>query len=95
MPVIVEEPPPPAGSAGPEPRPEVDVAVRVLETKPDSPAAMVSRLGDLFLAGELPAAARAKLEAYVGEGNPKDRAQRDRVREAAQAVMSLPEYQLS
>ena len=59
------------------------------------PAKVVDFLLDLFLQGDAPAPARAKLVAFVAEGKPKDKALDRRVREAAHAIMCMPEYQLA
>jgi uncharacterized protein (DUF1800 family) len=82
-------------SEPPEPPAAADCVRTVLPkgTPPDA-ANAVNRLGQLLLPGDLPPAAAAKLKVFLSEGAPKDRAFRLRVREAAHAVLCLPEYQL-
>ena len=56
---------------------------------------MVRVLIDALLPGGVGDAARAKLTAFVADGKPTgDRLDR-RAREAAHAILSMPEYQLA
>jgi hypothetical protein len=80
---------------GPEPDPVYDAADLVKQAKATEPAKAVDFLIDLFLQGDVPPPARAKLVAFVAEGKPKDRALERRVREAAHTIMCMPEYQLA
>jgi uncharacterized protein (DUF1800 family) len=59
------------------------------------PRAIVTHLVDVLLQGDLNPTARARLEGFVADGRPKGPALEQRVREAAHAVMTLPEYQLA
>ena len=100
-PVKAEGPtlPPAAAEAGarsgPEPNAVYDPADLVKRAKLTEAAKVVDFLLDLFLPGDVPAPARAKLVAFVAEGKPKDTALDRRVREAVHAIMSMPEYQLA
>jgi uncharacterized protein (DUF1800 family) len=79
----------------PEPQPVYDPADLVRQANLSEPAKVVDFLLDLFLQGDVPPPARAKLVAFVGEGKPKDKALDRRVREAAHTIMCMPEYQLA
>jgi uncharacterized protein (DUF1800 family) len=79
----------------PEPDAVYDPADLVKQAKLTEPAKVVDFLLDLFLQGDAPAPARAKLVAFVAEGKPKDKALGGRVREAAHTIMCMPEYQLA
>jgi uncharacterized protein (DUF1800 family) len=78
-----------------EPAPVYDPADLVREAKLTEPAKIVEYLVDLFLQGDVPASLRAKLIAFVADGQPKENAARRRIREAAHAIMCMPEYQLA
>ena len=81
-----EEPPPPEGE---------DVARLVRQAKATKPEEVVRVLIDAFLPGGVGDAARTKLTAFVADGKPAgDRLDR-RAREAAHAILSMPEYQLA
>jgi len=56
---------------------------------------IVRVLLDLYLPGGVRPEARAKLVAFVGEGNPAGPALSRRVREAVHAILTLAEYQLA
>jgi hypothetical protein len=58
-------------------------------------AEIIRVLGDLFLQGDLRDTARARLIAFVAEGKPQGAALRERIREAAHAILTMPEYQLA
>jgi uncharacterized protein (DUF1800 family) len=59
------------------------------------PKDIVGALLDLYLPGGVDPAARAKVEAFVAEGNPVGPALSRRVREAVCAILSMAEYQLA
>ncbi len=86
---------PPAVPESPEPQAVYDPADLVRQAKLTEPAKVVDFLFDLFLQGDAPPPARAKLVAFVGEGKPKDKALDRRIREAAHTIMCMPEYQLA
>ncbi len=91
-------PPVPPGAAapdGPEPDAVYDPADLVRQAKLTEPAKVVDFLIDLFLQGDVPAPARAKLVAFVGQGQPTGKALDRRVREAAHTILCMPEYQLA
>jgi hypothetical protein len=94
------EMPPPIQPPGPkpelkEPPDNFDVARYAQETKKaTTPKEIVAALAEQFFAGNLNANAAAKLETFLADGAPKDRELRRRVREAAHALMCMPEYQL-
>jgi uncharacterized protein (DUF1800 family) len=81
-----EEPPPPA---------EFDPARLTRAAKAATPEDVVRVLVDDYLPGGVRESARARLVAFVAEGSPAGAALDRRVREAAHAVLSLPEYQLA
>jgi hypothetical protein len=85
----------PAAPDGPEPAAVYDPADLVRQAKLTEPAKVVDFLLDLFVQGDAPAPARAKLVAFVAEGKPKDKALDRRAREAAHTIMCMPEYQLA
>jgi hypothetical protein len=90
------EPPKPSGVPyGPEPSAVYDPADLVNQAKLTEPARVVDFLLDLFLQGDAPKEARAKLVAFVAEGKPKDKALNQRIREAAHTILCMPEYQLA
>jgi len=72
-----------------------DPADLVRQAKLTEPAKVVDFLIDLFLQGDVPAPARAKLVAFVGQGQPTGKALDRRVREAAHTILCMPEYQLA
>jgi uncharacterized protein (DUF1800 family) len=63
---------------------------------PDSlrPAELAGRLLELFLPGHVPPPTREKIADFLGEGRPRGKQLRERIREAAHAVLCLAEYQL-
>lgn len=87
-----------AGDEAPPPAPDAayDVAETLFATKPAGGPAVVARAAELLYGEPAPAAARSKLEAFVGgkAAAPDDPAFRQKVREAVHALMCLPEYQL-
>ncbi len=83
---LPEEPPPPENQ---------DVARLVRQAKATKPDDVVRVLIDALLPGGVADAARSRLTAFVADGKPAgDRLDR-RAREAAHAILSMPEYQLS
>ena len=83
---LPEEPPPPDNE---------DVARLVREAKATRPEEVVRVLLDAFLPGGVGEAARGKLVAFVADGKPAGDALGRRAREAAHAILSMPEYQLA
>jgi uncharacterized protein (DUF1800 family) len=81
-----EEPPPPK---------EFDPARLVRDAGASAPEAAVRVLVDDYLPGGVRESARARLVAFLGEGKPLGAALDRRVREAAHAVLSMPEYHLA
>jgi hypothetical protein len=72
-----------------------DVVAVVRREKAETAAAAVDVLADLFLQGDVDGDTRKKLTAFFAEGDPKDAAWEQRVRETAHALMTLPEYTLA
>ncbi len=69
---------------------------RILEEERVSRPEDVARaLLDLYVPGGVRPEARAKLVAFLAEGNPAGRARERRVREAVHAVLTMPEYHLA
>jgi len=83
---LPEEPAPPENQ---------DVARLVRQAKATRPEEAVRVLIDAFLPGGVGDSARAKLTAFVADGKPTGAALDRRVREAAHAILSMPEYQLA
>ena len=81
-----EEPPPPETQ---------DVARLVRQAKATKPDEAVGVLLDAFLPGGVADSTRKKLAAFVADGKPAGEALDRRVREAAHAILSMPEYQLA
>jgi uncharacterized protein (DUF1800 family) len=77
------------------PEPASGLVALVQREKATAPAAVVDLLADLLLQGDIDAEARKKLIAFVEDGQPKDAARQQRVRETAHALMTLPEYTLA
>jgi hypothetical protein len=61
-------------------------------TEPDR---IVAFYADLLVQGDLRAAARQKLIAFLEEGGPKGNDLDQRIREMIHAIMTTPEYQLA
>jgi len=78
----------------PEPPENFDVSLHARRKKSSAPAEIVQSLAEQFFPGGLNPSASAKLQAFVAEGNPKGKAFDRRIREAAHAMMCMPEYQL-
>jgi hypothetical protein len=89
-----EAPAAPKGPA-PEPPPHRDPAGLVREEKAATPEQMVDVLVLALLQGDVPAKARGRLVAFVKDGRPKGKDVDRRVREAAHALVTMPEYQLA
>jgi uncharacterized protein (DUF1800 family) len=69
---------------------------RVLEEdRATEPAAIAGILIDTHVPGGVRPEARAKLEAFLGEGKPTGKALARRVRESVLAIMTMPEYHLA
>lgn len=90
-----------ASSPPPPPDARFDPAGVLFNPKPASVSALVRRMGDLLYGEEVSPAARAKVEKFllngkkaVTEKDMDNPAFRQRTREALQALMCLPEYQL-
>ncbi len=88
-----------AGSAGmrEEPAPPLafDPARLLREEGASRPEEVVRVLLDLYLPGGVHPEARAKLVAFVAEGDPSGPALDRRVREAVHAILTMAEYQLA
>jgi hypothetical protein len=91
--------PPMKGEDGPQDTPVppegFDVASSVREAKLTDPTAIAEHLTNKLLGGDVPKDVVEKLAKFIGRDNPKDKELFKRVREAAHAIMCLPEYQLS
>jgi hypothetical protein len=83
------------GPAEPAPPRAFDPARLLREEGAGRPADAVRVLLDLYLPGGVSPDARAKLTAYVAEGNPTGPALDRRVREAVHAILTMAEYQLA
>jgi uncharacterized protein (DUF1800 family) len=79
----------------PEPLSTLDLAAAVHREKAEKPADVVQLLLDILLQGDIHKDARAKLEKFLAEGNPKDAQLNWRIRDTAHAIMTMPEYQLA
>jgi hypothetical protein len=82
------QPQPPAGPVG-------EVVALMRREKAETPAAVIDLIADLLLQGDIDAETRKKLTAFVAQDNPQGPAWDQRVREAAHAVLTLPEYTLA
>jgi hypothetical protein len=72
-----------------------DTARLLKEEKASRPEEVVRVILDLYLAGDVRPAARAKLVDFLSEGEPAGPVLDRRVREAVQAILTMPEYQLA
>jgi uncharacterized protein (DUF1800 family) len=72
-----------------------DPARLLHEEKVTRPADVVRVLLDLYVPGDFPAEARAKLVAFVADGNPTGAALDRRAREVVHALLTTAEYQLA
>jgi uncharacterized protein (DUF1800 family) len=69
---------------------------RLFQEEPaQTPGDVVRVLLDLYLPGGIRNESRAKLIAFVADGNPTGAALDRRVRETVHAILSMPEYQLA
>jgi uncharacterized protein (DUF1800 family) len=75
--------------------PKLDVARFVKAQKITDPDKIAELLIDLFLQGGVSETERTKLVDYLSAETPKDVALDRRIRAAAHAVMTMPEYQLA
>jgi hypothetical protein len=89
---VLAEPKP---AAEPQPKAVYDPADLLRRAKLTEPGPVVDYLLDLFLQGDAPAGARAKLVAFFGEGMPNGQWLNRRIREIAHIIMCMPEYQLA
>ncbi len=80
-----------------EPAPPLafDPARLLAEEGVSRPEDVVRALLDLYLPGGVRPEVRAKLVAFVAEGNPAGPALARRVREAVHAILTTAEYQLA
>ena len=80
-----------------EPAPPLafDPARLLAEEGVSCPEDVVRALLDLYLPGGVRSEVRAKLVAFVAEGNPSGPALARRVREAVHAILTIAEYQLA
>jgi Protein of unknown function (DUF1800) len=79
----------------PVPPKALDPARLLQEEEVSRPEDVVRALLDLYAPGGVRPEARAKLVAFVADGQPTGRALDRRVREAVQIVLTMPEYQLA
>jgi uncharacterized protein (DUF1800 family) len=79
----------------PEPVSTLDLAAVVHREKAEKPADVVQLMLDMLLQGDIHKDARAKLENFLTDGTPKGADLDWRIRDAAHAIMTMPEYQLA
>jgi Protein of unknown function (DUF1800) len=84
--VVADDAPPPRA---------FDAARLLEEEKATRPEDLVRQLLDLYVPGGVRPDAEAKLVAFIAEGKPTGTVLSRRVREAAHAIMTMPEYQLA
>jgi hypothetical protein len=89
-PPLPREPPPMK-----EPEKPDDLVDLINRENVKEPAAVVNLLADLLLQGDVTNDTLAKLTAFFAEGDPKEAVWRQRVRETAHALLTLPEYTLA
>jgi uncharacterized protein (DUF1800 family) len=77
-----------------DPPPSFDLAARLGKTDPTKPDAAVHQLLEMFLPGYAADNTRKQIANYVVEGRPTGAHLRDRLREAAHAVLCSSDYQL-
>jgi uncharacterized protein (DUF1800 family) len=80
---------------GPRPTPALDLASAVQREKAVKPAEIVQALLDLLIQGDIEKDAREKLEKFIADGDPKGATLDWRSRDAAHAIMTMPEFQLA
>jgi uncharacterized protein (DUF1800 family) len=79
----------------PAPAREYDPATLVLDARVTGANDVVRVLLDAYLPGGINAEATQKLVAFVAQGNPQGAALQRRVREAVQAIVAMPDYQMA
>jgi hypothetical protein len=77
-----------------DPRPAFDVAARFKKIDPTRPGDLAEELLAVFLPGCASAGARKQIRAYLEDGGPTGAHLRERIREAAHAILCSAEYQL-
>lgn len=96
-----KEPPPPplqpqvAEPPIPRPAENLDIARLVRREKADTPEKIVQSLLELLAHGDVTAAGRAKVVAFLKKDNLKKDAFDVRIRETAHMIMTMPEFQLA
>jgi hypothetical protein len=85
---------PPKSEEPRDPPAKFDVAAGFQERDATRPGELADRLLERFLPGCVPEAARKQVRAFLEEGRPKGAHLRQRIREAAHAVLCMAEYQL-
>jgi hypothetical protein len=83
------------GPEEPAPPLAFDPARLLAEEGVSGPENVIRALLDLYLPGDIRPQAKAKLAAFVAEGNPSGPALARRVREAVHAILTIAEYQLA
>ena len=78
----------------PEPMEAFDSSQYARKRKAMTPKEIIACLAQQFFPGGISVRTASKLEAFVADGNPKDKELNRRIREAAHAMMCMPEYQL-
>jgi hypothetical protein len=73
----------------------LDLAALVRKEGATKPNEIAALLLDLFLQGPVSKPAQANLEKFLSDGKPEKDALDWRIRDAAHAVMTMPEYQLA
>jgi len=73
----------------------VDPAAIVRREKLTDPKDVVALLVDILLQGDVSDSERDMLVNFVKEGEPKDTALDQRIRETVHTIMTMPEYQLA
>jgi hypothetical protein len=99
--LFVPVPPPPKSDEKKQPKyqptdppPAFDVAARFKKIDATKPGDTVEQLLDLFLPGCASNNTRKQVSAYLADGRPTGAHLRERIREAAHAVLCSAEYQL-
>jgi hypothetical protein len=86
---------PNANKPRPTPTGALDIAAAVKRERAEKPAEIVQLLLDVLLQGDIEKEARTRLEKFVADGKPQGPALDWRIRDAAHAIMTMPEYQLA
>jgi hypothetical protein len=79
----------------PAPPPAFDPARLLAEEGSSRPEDVVRALLDVYLPGDVRPEVRARLVAFVAEGDPTGPALARRAREAVHAILTMAEYQLA